>query len=209
MRHEDSNPSAGSEAAAIDPLAGGAATGGRYRHPFPRRSRRGMINVMLTVAIAAIVVGAMIGIYTTVQSSMRTSSVQTTLTSLESEIRRAFANRREYAAGAYHDFLAPRMPSNAVRGAAGAEVIETPWGGRITAGPGATVGTTTAAAANRFWIDVADLPRDACITIAEALLDRRSIFSVSVDGTATTTNVLIEANCDDADDNDVEIVFRG
>ena len=208
MRHEGSNPSAGSEAAAIDPLAGGAAAGGRYRRPFARRERRGMINVMLTVAIAAIVVGAMIGIYTTVQSSMRTSSVQTTLTSLESEIRRAFANRREYAVGDYHDFLAPRMPSNAVRGDAGDEIIVTPWGGVIEAGGGATVGTA-AASPNRFWIDVADLPRDACITIAEALLDRRSIVSVSVDGTATATNVLIEANCDDADDNDVEIVFRG
>ena len=208
MRHEDSNPSAGSEAAAIDLLAGGAAAGDRYRHPFPRRKRRGMINVMLTVAIAAIVVGAMIGIYTTVQSSMRTSSVQTTVTSLESEIRRAFANRREYAAGDYHDFLAPRMPSNAVRGDAGDEIIVTPWGGEIEAGGGATVGTA-AASPNRFWIDVQDLPRDACITIAEGLLDRRSIFSVSVDGTATGTNVLIETNCDDADDNDVEIVFRG
>ena len=68
---------------------------------------------------------------------------------------------------------------------------------------------TAAASPNRFWIDVQDLPRAACITIAEGLLDRADIVSVSVDGTAVTTNALIETNCDDADDNDVEIVFRG
>ncbi len=183
------------------------APGGR-RRPLPRRERRGLINVMLTVAIAAIVVGAMIGIYVTIQSSVRTSSVQTTVTALESEIRRAFANRREYATGDYHDFLAPRMPSNAVRGAAGSETIVTPWGGEIEAGGGGTAGTA-AASPDRFWIVVNDLPRDACITVAEALLDRTNIISVSVDGTATGTNVLIETNCDDADDNTVQIVYRG
>ena len=208
MKHEETPGRAGGDAAAMPAAAGDAAAGGR-RRPFPRRERRGMINVMLTIAIAAIVIGAMIGIYVTSSASLRTSNVQTTVTALSAEIKRAFANRREYATGDYHDFLAPRMPANAQRGAAGSEIIVTPWGGEIEAGPGTTVGTSSAASPNRFWIDVQDVPRAACITIAEGLLDRTDIVSVSVDGTAVTTNALIETNCDDADDNDVEIVFRG
>ena len=207
MKHDGIPGRAGGDAAAMHAPAGKVAAGGR-RRPFPRRERRGMINVMLTIAIAAIVIGAMIGIYVTSSASLRTSNVQTTVTALSAEIKRAFANRREYATGDYHDFLAPRMPANAQRGAAGSEIIVTPWGGEIEAGGGATVGTA-AASPNRFWIDVQDLPRAACITIAEGLLDRADIVSVSVDGTAVTTNALIETNCDDADDNDVEIVFRG
>ena len=208
MRHEERRGRAGGQAAAAVAAPGKAVAADGRRRPFPRRERRGMINVMLTIAIAAIVIGAMIGIYVTSSASLRTSNVQTTVTALAAEIKRAFANRREYATGDYHDFLAPRMPSNAQRGAAGSEIIVTPWGGEIEAGGGDTVGTS-AASPNRFWIDVQDLPRAACITIAEGLLDRADIVSVSVDGTAVTTNVLIETNCDDADDNDVEIVFRG
>lgn len=209
MRHQERHGRAGGEAgAARAAFAGGAPARAGRRRQLPRRERRGLINVMLTIAIAAIVIGAMIGIYVTAQGSLRTQSLQTTVTALKTEIDRTFANRREYTNEDYHDFLAPRMPSNAVRGAAGSETIVTPWGGAIEAGGGTTVGTS-ASSANRFWIDVEDLPRSACITFAESLLERTDIITVSVDGTATGTNALIETNCDDADDNDVEIVFRG
>ena len=207
MRHEERGGRAGGDAAAMPAPAGDAAAGGR-RRPFPRRERRGMINVMLTIAIAAIVIGAMIGIYVTSQASLRTQNLVTTVTALKTEIERAFANRREYTDEDYHDFLAPRMPANAQRGAAGAETIVTPWGGAIEAGGGATVGTS-AASPNRFWIDIEELPRSACIAFAESFLERTDVEEVSVDGTATGTLTLIETNCDDADENDVEIVFRG
>ncbi|MXW34183.1 MAG: hypothetical protein F4151_12270 [Gammaproteobacteria bacterium] len=208
MRHEGTPGRAGGGAAAVAAPPGAAAASRGHRRRLPRRRRRGMVNVLLTVAIAAIVIGAMVGIFITSGAGLRTSNLQTTITALAAEIERAFANRREYAAGDYHDFLAPRMPSNAQRGAVGSEIIVTPWGGEIEAGGGATVGTA-AASPNRFWIDVQDLPRAACITVAEALLEQTNIVSVSVDGTAVTTNALIEDNCDDANDNDVEIVYRG
>lgn len=179
---------------------------------WPRKARRGLANVLLTVAIVAIVLVFLIGIYTTVNSSIRTQAVQTTLTSLEAEIRRSFANAPQYTAEAYHDFLAPRMPRNAQRGAEGAEDIVTPWGGAITAGGGNRPGAA-AASPNRFWILVADLPREACISIAESFLNRASIVRVQAGAEnalrAVSERAGIERACDGGDDDAVGIVFRG
>ena len=213
------HPGTARDAIAPDTAADGATDGTpprtAARRPWPRRNRRGLANVLLTVAIVAIVLVFLIGIYVTVNSSIRTQTVQTTLTSFEAEIRRSFANRREYTNEDYHDFLAPRMPANAIRGDAGDEDIITPWGGEITAGGGATPGTSTDSP-NRFWIRIQNLPRDACITIAESFLERSTVVSVNVGGdstnatfTATNTNTLIETNCDGGDDDQVAIVFRG
>ncbi|WP_419738564.1 type 4 pilus major pilin [Ruegeria sp.] len=180
--------------------------------PWPRRARRGLANVLLTVAIVAIALVFLIGIYTSINSSIRTQTVQTGLTSLESEIRRSFANAPEYSDEAYHDFLAPRMPENLQRGDDGDEEIITPWGGEIEAGGGTTVGTAEDSP-NRFWIHVAELPRDTCITLAESFLNRSSVVSVHVGDTAPGTAVenreAIETNCDGGDNDGVGIVFRG
>ena len=193
--------------------AGSEAGAAHARRPWPRRSRRGLMGTMLTVVVIGIALGIALAVFGRIQASINTQTVQTTVTSLESEIRRSFANAREYTNEAYHDLLAVRMPENAVRGAEGSEDIITPWGGEITGGGGATVGTS-ATSANRFWIYVAGLPRSACITLAESFLDRSTVVEVRTGDTAagTTTRAnraAIETGCNGGDNDGVGVVFRG
>lgn len=202
---------AGGEATALATPHDNVAVGAR-RGRFPRRERRGLINVMLTIAIAAIAIAAMVGIYVTANASLRTQGVGTTVASLEAEIRRSFANERQYTDEDYHDFLAVRMPENAIRGAEGDETIVTPWGGEIEAGGGATVGTS-ADSPNRFWIRIPDLPRSACIALAESFLNRSTVVEVrtgdTAPGTVRADRAAIETGCDGGDNDGVGIVFRG
>lgn len=212
MRHEKTRGRAGGEAAALAAPHGNVAVGGR-RRPLPRRERRGMINVMLTIAIAAIVIGAMLAIYTQSGTSLRTQETQTTLTAFVAEIRRSFANARQFTNENYETILASRMPSNALRGAAGNEVLVTAWGGVITASGGTTVGTD-ANHNTQFWIRVDDLPQSACETIATAFLNRRDVTQVATGSAGTVAAVTdragIEDGCDaTTDDNSVGVVFRG
>ena len=220
MTHETSiHPGIARDAIAPDTAADGATDGTpprtAARRPGHAGTGAGWRMCCWTVAIVAVVLVFLIGIYVTVNGSIRTQAVQTTLTSFEAEIRRAFANAREYSDEDYHDILATRMPTNAIRGDAGDEVIITPWGGTIEAGGGNTP-NTSADSPNRFWIVINDLPRDACISIASSYLDRRDVLAIDADGTfAAVTAAIddtladIDDDCDDANDNDIAIVFRG
>ena len=187
------------------------------RKPWPRRARRGVgiFQVILGLAVGAIVIAGAVGLYSSTTGSIRAQAVQTTVAALEAEIRKAFANQREYTDEDYEDFVAPRMPSSAIRGAAGSEEIITPWGGEITASGGTTIGADNDSP-DRFWIRIDELPRDACIAVAETFLDRRDVWGLDPDGTfaamatqPTVTLTTIETACDDANDNDIGIVFRG
>lgn len=192
--------------------ASGASDARPEGRPWPRRGRRGMINIILMVIVLAIAAGIAIGIFNRSTAGLETQVVQTAVTTLEGEIRRSFANAREYSDEDYEDFLAPRMPENVVRGAAGSETISTPWGGAITAGGGDTIGTSDESP-NRFWIRIAGLPRSACLTIAESFLDRSTVVEVrtgdTAPGTARADRAAIETGCDGGDNDGVGIVFRG
>lgn len=192
--------------------SGNGTDAARPRRRWPRRDRRGLIGAMLTVVLVGIALGIALAIFGQINASVNTQGVQTTVSALEAEIRRSFANAREYTDEAYEDFLAVRMPENSVRGAEGSEEIITPWGGEITAGGGATIGTS-ADSPNRFWIRISDLPREACITIAESFLDRSSVVEVrtgdSAPGTVRATRAAIETGCDGDDDDGVGVVYRG
>lgn len=212
MAHETMDFAVSETEGGREASAGREKRAGRVRRPLPRRARRGLIGVMLTVIVMAIAVGIALAIFGRSTAGIDTQGVQTALTALEGEIRRSFANARTYSAEDYHDFLAVRMPENAVRGAEGSEEIRTPWGGEITAGGGTTVGTS-AANATRFWIHIADLPRSACITLAETYLDRSTVVEIrtgdTAPGTVRANRAAIETGCDGGDNDGVGIVFRG
>lgn len=191
---------------------GKAPQGAAARLPWPRRERRGLIGMMLSVVLVGVILVVALAVFARVNASMNTQTVQTTVSALESEIRRSFANARTYTNEDYHDFLAVRMPENAIRGAEGAEDIITPWGGEVTAGGGTTIGTS-AASANRFWIRIAGLPREACITLAESFLDRSTVVEVRIGdaapGVAHDNRADIETACNGGDNDGVGIVYRG
>ena len=199
MRHEERNPRAGG-AAAI------AAPSGRCRRPFPRRERRGLINVMLTVAIAAVAVVAMVNMGISIRDSLRTSTLNSSIIQLEAQIRQAFANFGNYQAGTrpndpYGALFAARMPNNARDG----NNIVTPWGNRIRSGPGEAGNT---ASTNRFWIQAQGLNEDTCQTIAESWQGNSGVFAVRKGATDINTAALIVAQCDGGG-VDLTIVFRG
>ena len=190
---------------------------GARRRPLPRRARRGLINVLLTVAIVAIVLVGILALYGQINTSVRTQSTQSILTIAEAELRRIYASQPTYEA-ALTPILFSVMPTNAIRGAGATRTIVTPWGGGVFAGGGPTpdIDGTGTATADTFYITVLLLPEAACEALAQAYLNRSNVVSVNPEGTAATmpivaraTPTLIQTECDGGDDDKVAIVFRG
>ena len=180
---------------------------------FPRRSRRGLINVLLTVAVVAAAIIGILSIYNQVNTSIAAGSTQSLVNSMEAEIRRAFAAAAQYP-GDIDEFIEASLPSSALNGTGAARSIVTPWGGAVTAGGGAVPGTDTATV-NRFWIRMNDLPERACESLANAYLDLSSVVAVragddvTAAGSARTTAAAIATGCDGGDNDQVAVIFRG
>ena len=190
---------------------------GARRRPLPRRARRGLINVLLTVAIVAIVLVGILALYGQINTSVRTQATQSIMTIAEAELRRVYASQTTYEA-ALTPILFSVMPTNAIRGAGATRTIVTPWGGGVFAGGGPTpdVDGTGTATADTFYITVLLLPEAACEALAQAYLNRSNVVSVNPEGTAATmpivgrlTPTLIQTECDGGDDDKIAIVFRG
>ena len=194
-----------------------AGRGCARRRPMPRRARRGLVNVLLTVAIVAVVLVGTLALYGQINTSVRTQATQSILTIAEAELRRIYASQTQYEAN-LTPILFSVMPTNAIRGTGATRDIVTPWGGEVFAGGGATPdndGTGTATA-DRFYITVLLLPEAACEALAQAYLNRSNVVSVNPEGTAATapivaraTPTLIQVECDGGDDDKIAIVFRG
>lgn len=188
----------------------------------PRQHRRGLVNVILTVAVAGAVIAGLVAAYSQVTTSMRASNTQQLVNTIESTIRNAYNNMPTYEA-ALTEIAIGSMPTSAIQGTGTNRIIVTPWGGEIIAGGGDTV-DTEAASGNRFWVLISDLPEAACETIAQGFLNRSDVVGIAVDGAASGTfsrmiggTVIgafdtvteIEAECDGSDDDRVGVVFRG
>ncbi len=199
---------------------------GRTRpRPIPRRTRRGLVNVVLTLAITAVVIVAILAMYGGLATSLRTQVVQTHLATAEARIREVYTNQPQYEAK-LTSILWSVMPSNAIQGTDTSRKIVTPWGGEIFAGGGATPDNdgTGAASNNLFYITVLDLPEKACETLAQSYLGRSDVVGIDVEKTKTTafsdlskpaevakfdTASEIQAGCDGGDNDKIAIVFRG
>ena len=189
---------------------------GPRRRPMPRRARRGLINVLLTVAIVAIVLVGILSLYGQINTSVRTQTTQSILTIAEAELRRVYANQTTYDAN-LTAILFSVMPSNAIRGAGATRDIVTPWGGEVFAGGGIVpdLDGTGLANVNRFFITVFGLPEAACEALAQAYLNRSNVVAVHVEGagtaaiTAQTTAAGIVGECDGAENDVIAILFRG
>ena len=178
----------------------------------------GIYGVMMGVAIVAVALLGMVGLFQGVMTSQRTQSVMHTLSVMETTIRRSYANQPNFDAN-----LTPgvwsHVPRGAIQGTGTGRTVVTPWGGGIFAGGGATVdldGTGSTTPANRFYITILGLPEAACETIGKAYLNNSSVVSVAAEGTAgtapttpQTTAADIDTECDGGDDDAVGIVFRG
>lgn len=197
----------------------------RERLPWPRRSRRGLTTVLLTAAVVAFVLVGILAIYSRVQTSIGTQSVQSVLTAAEAALRRAYASQPQYDAN-LTEVLWSAMPSNAIQGTGANREIVTPWGGEIFAGGGDTPdddGTGTASN-NRFFITILNLPEAACENLAQGYLNRAEVVGLDVEGAGATaftqvnTAAQIQAfdsvaeivtECDGDDDDKFAVVFRG
>lgn len=194
--------------------ASGWARAPRLRR-WPRRARRGIIGVVLSMAIIAVVLLGLLSIYNNMQTSTRTMLVQTMISNAQGELRRAYASQPEYEAE-LTEILLGVMPNTAIRGTGANREIVTPWGGAIVAGGGDTPdrdGTGTASY-DRFYITILDLPEAACEELAQAFLGAEGVIGVFPEGTggtdpttAQTTPSGIAGECDGGGDDALAVVF--
>ena len=213
MRHlRKAAPGAGPEISAASCAGPDRIPDGR---PFPRRARRGLINVILTVAIVAVVVVGLLLLYGGINRSIKAQTLQTHFITAEAAIRRAYASAPQYPTGPIHNSIRSQMPSNAIRGSGATRDIVTPWGGEITAGAGTTPGTSTTASDTNFWILAEGVPAEACYALATSYLRRDGVDEVQASSTGTATwNVVgdvasVEQRCGTGRQARVAIVFRG
>ncbi len=184
-----------------------------HMHRFPRRSRRGLINVLLTVAIIAAATIGILSIYNQVSTSISSGSTMNLFNAMEAEIRRAYASASQYS-GDIDEFIEASLPSASLNGTGSSRSIVTPWGGDVTAGGGTTPGTD-GASTNRFWIRANALPERACEALAQSFLGLSSVEAVrtgddvTASGSARTTSDAIATGCDGGDNDQVAVVFRG
>ena len=203
----------------------------RRKRPWPRRSRRGMglPGMVLTLVMAAIILGATFVLFQGTNDNFRVQEAMTRAGLMESDIRRTYANQPQFDAALTNGLLS-KMPSSAIQegnqsvaGISGSEKrrIVTPWGGLMVAGGGDTPrpnGGGTASG-NRFFIAILDLPEEACEAIAASFLNSSSVVDVRTKGSSSSafgggtvrgSVAAINTGCSSAnDDNAVAIVFRG
>ena len=192
---------------------------GWWRKPrlrrWPRRARRGIIGVVLSMAIIAIVLVGLLSIYNNMQTSTRTMLVQTMISNAQGELRRAYASQPEYEA-TLTEILLGVMANTAIRGTGANREVVTPWGGAIVAGGGDTpdLDGTGTASFDRFYITILDLPEAACEELAQAFLRAEGVIGVFPEGTggtdpttAQTTPSGIAGECDGGGDDALAVVF--
>ena len=205
------------------------ASAARTKPCIPRKKRRGIsiFGVILGVAVAAVVALGLVSAYQGVVTNTRTQAVLTTLSTMETAVRRNYANLPQFG-GNLVEGLVGVVPTSAIQGTGTGREIVTPWGSRIHAGGGETVGqlnaSTGSASNNRFYISVLGLPEAACEAIASAYLNRADVEDIYVkeDSTAfaagdavsdnpVTAAGTIQTECDGGNVNDdqVAVVFRG
>lgn len=179
----------------------------------------GIYGVMMGVAVVAVALLGMVSLFQGVMTSQRAQTVLNTMNTIETTTRRTFANLPNFEAGdALQNIAISAVPTGAIQG--GGNIV-TPWGGSIFVGAGNTPDVSLAAGSpgespNRFYIVVEDLPDAACETVASAYLNRSDVVGIDADGawgavTGPVDNSVadIVADCDDADENDIAVVFRG
>ena len=88
--------------------------------------------------------------------------------------------------------------------------LHTPWGREVTAGGGAVVGSD-AAPSGRFWIRVDALPRAACLSIANTLLEHSLALEVRIGdeapGAVVGDRAAVVAGCDGVGNDGVGVVL--
>ena len=204
-----------------------------------RKKRRGVsiFGVILGVAVTAIVILGLVSAYQTVVTSTRSQTALSTIGTMENTIRRNYANLPQFG-GTLEPGLWGAVASTSVQGTGTSREIVTPWGSRIVAGGGDTVGnlhTTGGTADNdKFFISVLrPLPEAACEAIATAHLNRSDVIQIYVendsattltafvaadlvyDETSTTLNGMvasagrIEVSCEDDTNNVLSVIYRG
>ena len=205
------------------------ASAARTKPSIPRKKRRGIsiFGVILGVAIAAVVALGLVSAYQGVVTNTRTQAVLTTLSTMETAVRRNYANLPQFG-GNLVEGLVGVVPTSAIQGTGTSREIVTPWGSRIHAGGGDTVGqlnaSTGTADNNRFYVSVLGLPEAACEAIASAYLNRADVEDIfvknavaafaagdAVDDNPVTAAGEIQTRCNGGNVNDdqVAIVFRG
>ena len=179
----------------------------------------GIFGVMLGAVVTAFALLGLVSVFQGVMTNQRSQTTLNTMSVIEATARRTFANLPNFEAGeALHDIAVSAVPTTAVQGT---DSIVTPWGGSIVVGPGDTptatlTSTAPAASPNRFYIVVQELPEAACVTVASAYLNRVDVVGIDADGTFAAVTAAVDdtvadivSDCDDADDNDIAVVFRG
>ncbi len=174
--------------------------------------------MVLTLAITAVVIVAILAMYGGLAASLRTQIVQTHLATAEGRIRQIYTNLPQYE-DKLTSLLFSAMPSNAIQGTGGSRKIVTPWGGQIFAGGGDVPDEdgTGKVSNNLFYITVLDLPEAACENLAQSYLNRSDVAAVYVKGAgafgsnprASATPAAIQTRCDGGDNDKIAIVFRG
>ena len=193
-----------------------------------RRKHRGVsiFGVILGVAVSAVVALGLVSAYQGVITSVRTQAVLTTMTTMETTIRRNYANLPQFGKS-LEPGLWGAVASGSIQGTGATRKIVTPWGGEIHAGGGNALGKlhtdTGDASNNNFYISALDLPESACEGIGTAYLNRADVEEIYVEKIAAADFASatkldadpvkaageLQTNCEEGSENHVAIVFKG
>jgi Flp pilus assembly pilin Flp len=171
---------------------------------FPRRARRGLIGVLITIAIVIAALVYIFGYARSAWTSTDSTALLTQIRQVQDTVDSAWRFRGNYTNGSMTETVIVRggFSGKAVSGVSPNRTIITPYDTTITvAGNGA----------RDYTITIADIPSEACFLSIEPYLNSsEAIDGISVDGTAVTlplTETAVDTACVGQADNQYTVAL--
>jgi len=142
-----------------------------------RQTGYGLIELMLSVLVIAIIIGGVIGIYYLVNSGANATRHQQQLLSLVGAVKDIYRTPTYAGVSATQVIQTKKAPPNMVSGTGSGATLTNPWSGTITIAS-TNVGAGTD---NGFVITTPQIPTSECNSIVAAL--ETNFVEVDVNGT--------------------------
>ena len=188
----------------------------RFRIPPRRRRGFALVSLMLAIGVTAVFLIGALAIYQRIQTSNRTSELQSLLTAISSSAVAIWGPSAQYDTDMEGAVISGgSIPPSAVTGTGNTRAIKNPFGGEINIKGGNLAGNNRG---RFFTVEVTDLPEEVCETVLSSFIRSDGIHQFKV-GTgrgngldpsdAGTTVARVTQICTDADSNTISVVYRG
>lgn len=150
----------------------------KTRRPFPRRARRGVIQILLMAAVAMIVIVIIFQMFNAGISVTRSMSLNTQIAQITSTVDRVYQNRGDFPTSDITDNIITRgkFTGSSVQGTAPNRTLVSPYSTNMT---------VTGAGGRDYVIAIAEIPVEACAGLLETYIgDSTNIDGIAVEGTA-------------------------